>query len=267
MRKRLLGIALLVLGAILLLLSFRYTEKRATSLTCNGLRVRIADSSRLAFVTPRRVERYLRKHIGELRGRSLAAIDTHHVESLLDSLPAVRSAQVYTDCSGTLNVELRQRQPIARAIAQNGESCYIDDAGHRFVLDSLYAAHVLVISGAINLPPRHGCALPVSDSVTPSLWQQLFALSQYIHRSREWKPLFTQIYVASPQRVELIPRVGGFVINLGSPDNYAYKLDKLRSMYRANLPGEGLDAYSEINLAFSDQVVCTKREMSTNHGG
>ena len=73
-----------------------------------------------------------------------------------------------------------------------------------------------------------------------------------------WRAQIEQINVISPQRIELIPRVGSGVVVLGSLDNYAGKLRKLKKLYQDGFSSFGWNDYAEVDLRFRGQVVCRK---------
>lgn len=254
-RRSLLGIVALLGFITLFVLTYGYTRTKAEEVVCRSVSVRVMDSGELNFVTPRRVQEYLRVTMGDLRGRPAHEVNTHAVEQHLMKLPAVRTCQVYTDALGMLSIDLWQRRPKVRIMSRDGRSCYIDGEGMRFNLDSLYAAHTLVVSGNISYPPAQ-----VGQGVDSLFWSTLFEFVSYVDDHPLWHSLIGQVYVANAKRIELIPRVGGFIVVLGPCQDYRYKLRKLRSLYQASLPAPGLDAYREINLAFTNQVICTKWE-------
>ena len=68
-----------------------------------------------------------------------------------------------------------------------------------------------------------------------------------------------QIYINSEREFELIPRIGNQLIIFGDIDNYEYKFGKLKSFYLKTLPYVGWNTYNEINIQYSNQIICKKR--------
>ena len=56
--------------------------------------------------------------------------------------------------------------------------------------------------------------------------------------------------------LSLIPRSGRFTIRIGRLEEIDYKLEKLERFYRKGLPALGWDRYREVDVRFSDRVVC-----------
>ncbi|PID90980.1 MAG: hypothetical protein CSA97_00170 [Bacteroidetes bacterium] len=260
---RLFKVLVLLFGLGLMLLlgySFVYSATQGAEERCEKLRVSVKDSAHHRFMTPERVEQYLQLRLGVLEGLRLDSINTHRIEGIIAELPSVREVQAYTVGLGELRINVWQRTPLFRIIDGKQGACYVDAHGRTFPLDSQYAAHVLVVSGNLPAPPPD---ITHCDSTTSvrwrTFWPQLFELVQYLQQDRLWKNLFCQVYIVSPQRVELIPRVGGQIVVLGAIDGYQYKLNKLWSYFRTDLPQEVRDQYAQIDLSYSNQIVCQKK--------
>lgn len=89
--------------------------------------------------------------------------------------------------------------------------------------------------------------------------RHVYEVGKFIANDRLWKAMFSQIYVNTNREFELIPRVGNFRILLGDTAFMREKFNKLYLMYNRGLPRSGWNLYSQINLKFINQVVCTKR--------
>ena len=61
------------------------------------------------------------------------------------------------------------------------------------------------------------------------------------------------------QEVILIPRVGSHKIHFGLLVDIRNKLDYLYQFYTKIIPIKGWQQYSDINLNFKNQIICTKK--------
>ncbi len=248
-----------------------YAHAQGKELVCAKLEIKVLDSTQLAFVTAQRVSRFLKENYPSLVGTKLLDINTAELEAAIHSMSGVQDVQAYYGVDGVLRVDLQQRKPLFRIISQTGASCYVDCDGYTFPVDRYYTARVPLVTGNIGLPdgehlaPMDGVLdglIPLRDSVVrckEKNWAQLFELVRYLDADKFWRAQFAQIYVDSWMRIELIPRVGGQLIVLGSVENYQYKLNKLYSFYSALLTDERLEQYAVIDLQYSNQVVCQRR--------
>ncbi|MEA3451904.1 MAG: cell division protein FtsQ, partial [Bacteroidota bacterium] len=62
---------------------------------------------------------------------------------------------------------------------------------------------------------------------------------------------------------ELIPKIGDFRIILGSIDSIDTKIRNLKAFYQHAGSKISWDKYSKINLEYTNQIVCTKKNKNT----
>ncbi|MDR0567124.1 MAG: hypothetical protein LBG47_08850 [Prevotellaceae bacterium] len=242
-----------------------HARRQADKVLCTSLRVVIADSSVNRFVRREDIPAIFRRSGLAYFGKKIGEIPTREMEKALTERSLIRRANVYTTADGTLHVTVVQRKPIVRVYTDNGQSFYIDDEGFIIRPYSGYTSHVPVASGRIAAP--FGGAFRGSmfsffeeKKKRDHLLEQLYAFALYIAQNPFWQAQIEQIYVAAPQKVELIPRVGANIIRLGSFESFEYKLRKLEAMYEKGMPLSGWNAYEAIDLSFGNQVVCRKKQ-------
>ena len=80
-----------------------------------------------------------------------------------------------------------------------------------------------------------------------------------IDRSEFWRAQIVQINVNKDRQIELVPRVGGHLLVLGSAENVTDKLERLYSFYETGISRIGWNKYSSVSVAYENQVVCKKR--------
>ncbi len=227
-----------LIGVIIFLMAF--TEKKQELVNCQDFKV-IVEASANNFVDEQLVNNLLKKEdifpIGKLR----AEMEIDKIERALTNHSMIEEAHAYSDIIGNIGVDLIQRTPIVR-VHSLADSFYIDDNGERMNLSDSFTARVLVISGNINL----------------MLDQELFLLARYIYNSVFWKAQIMQVFVESNGDILLIPRVGYQKIIFGKVRDIEEKFNKLKLFYKKGA-NEGWNKYSEINLKFKNQVVCTRK--------
>jgi cell division protein FtsQ len=248
-----------------LVIALGFVDNKASMVTCSKIRIEIADSLENSFITKRDVLRSIEKQKSNLIGVQLKAINTHEIEQQLASMQAVKNIEVYKTIDGRLNVSVKQRKPIMRIINDQGQSYYIDNSGQIFPLSSKYTSHVIIVNGNIDEPfeinPNTQVMNWAGDEIEKNspLICKLYDFAKFIVNDSFWRAQITQIYVDDPNNIELIPRVGPHTILLGNLDDYELKLAKLKLFYKTALPEEGWNKYKQINLKYSNQIVCTKR--------
>ena len=225
-----------------LIVVFSFADSKSEKLVISGTSVNVVDSVKRGFVRDADVERIIKKKYPEIVGASVSGVNKEILEDLIDKIPYVKKSEVYNSLSGKLIVEIKQRNPIVRILAENGY--YIDAEGKKMPLSTNFTSRVLVVSGAVN------------DQL---IKEELFELVKFIINDEFWKSQITQIYIDRNKEYILIPRVGAHKIELGSIENYERKFQKLSSLYTKGFSKKCWNTYTKINLKYKDQVVCTKK--------
>ncbi|MBI2281226.1 MAG: hypothetical protein HYU68_11130 [Bacteroidetes bacterium] len=187
--------------------------------------------------------------------------NTLELEKKIINNPAIKDAQVYKTIDGKLNVTVKQRRPIVRIFTQN-ESYYIDEFGSLMPLSNKYTSRIMVVNGYLFEPfsKRYQFDFQsLEDTIaSKTLLDDVYKLASYIDKSDFWSAQIEQVYVNKDFEFELIPKVGNHKIVLGGIDNLPIKFNKLMVFYKKGLPKTGWNEYSEINLKYKNQIVCTK---------
>ena len=184
-----------------------------------------------------------------------------HLEEKLDNNHSIKDVHVHKTIDGKLVINVKQRRPIVRIFSRN-ESYYIDEEGNLMPLSSKYTARLLVVSGSLNEPfgKRYRFNYDnLNDTLTEkTLLDDIYKIAHYIDNSEFWKAQIEQIHVNKVYEFELVPKVGNHKIVLGGVENLDGKFEKLMIFYKKGLNKTGWNEYSEINLKYKNQVVCTK---------
>lgn len=185
-----------------------------------------------------------------------------NLEEKLINNHSIKDVQVYKTIDGKMIINVKQRRPIVRIFSRN-ESYYIDEKGNLMPLSSKYTARLLVVSGNLDEPfgKRYQFNYGnLNDTlIEKTLLDDIYKIANYIDNSEFWKAQIEQIDVNKESEFELVPKVGNHKIVFGGIDNLEGKFEKLMIFYKKGLSKTGWNEYSEINLKYKNQVVCTKR--------
>ena len=191
---------------------------QAEDRTCEGIRVEIIDSIPDGFITDEYVRSILTRNKISPEGMKISEVNLEQIEQLMLEESHIERASCYYDAAGRLCIKVVPQQPILHVISQKGEDYYLSSTG------------LPMATGTFNV----------------------------IHDDLFWSEQIEQIHVVSPEEIELYPRVGQHVIELGSVNGFQEKLGRLRTFYREGLERVGWNKYSKISLAYDGQVVCTR---------
>ena len=243
MKKFLLVCAILVLLGYLAFTAF-YFKGNVQDKVCKNFIVLVKDSLDKKFIQTKDIENLLRKEKLYPVDKALSSINTLEMEEAIMSNRLVKSVQVYSTQDGSIVASIRQRNPVLRIISHAEGSYYIDSERERMPISQNYTVYLPVATGNI------------SEKFAKN---ELYDFVMYVSKSPTWDAWIEQIVIDPNQKVQIIPRAGDFKVSLGTLDNYEDKLSKLKLFIEKGLKTVGWNRYSEINLEYNNQVVCTMK--------
>ena len=242
-KRILLSIVMLVLIAYLTVAITAFNRKPADQ-TCRDMELVIKDTAYAGFITKEELKGILQQKGIYPIGKKMERISTKSLERELSKHPLIDEAECYKTPSGKVCVEVTQRIPVMRVMADDG-NYYVDAEGQRMAVRTQYQAHLPLVTGRV-------------DSVLT--YRDMLPLARYIYNHRFWNAQIEQIYVNERHEVELVPRVGDQTILLGSVQDFETKLDNLMLVYKKVFSKAGWAMYDTVSLKFKNQVVCTRKK-------
>jgi len=201
------------------------------------------------LIQPEEFERLVAKKFGPMKGIPIDMIDMRAVEDFLELNPYLRQADVYLGASGRLVLNLHQRVPLMRVVDNSGRHWYVDTDTVRMPVSTHFTARVPLVNGNF----------PVTADVKQWPMDDLFRITEMLQDDDFMGSLIDQIYVESPQKIWLVPRLGPSRILLGTTEDLESKVERITKFYKKALPAQGWDAYSYIDTRFAGQIVAKRR--------
>ena len=245
MVKRILLSIVLLLVIAYLVVAVTAFNRKPTSQVCQDVELVIKDTVYAGFITKKEVATLLEKKGISPIGKDLERVRTKTLERELAKHPLIDQVECYKTPSGKLCIEVTQRIPILRVMSANGENYYLDNKGTVMPPDAKCVAHLAVVTGNVE---------------KSFAMRDLYKFGVFLHNNKFWDAQIEQIHVLPDQNIELVPRVGDHLVYLGKLENFEDKLARLKEFYKKGLNRVGWNKYSRINLEFSNQIICTKRE-------
>jgi cell division protein FtsQ len=225
---------------------------------CKGVKVKIDNKNNNHFVDEDEVRDLINRMGYHLEGQQMGEIDLKAIEYRLRENPSVQDAQVYATIDCAIQVEIEERNPIARVYNPNGTGFYIDENGKLMPLSNKFTARVILINGKRSLNYAGITSEDEAFAQDREFVAQLHSLAGYIHRDQFWKSLIAQIYIEDKGEVTLIPKVGKQKILFGKVEDFEDKFGKLKILYEEGFSKTGWNEYTSINLKYDNQVICSK---------
>lgn len=217
--------------------------QQTEEIVCEGVSIEISDSLQNVFITENDIQKILTKHKFSPKGLKLSDINIKQIEEVLQNNPYINEVQCFFTGQGLLRIKVVPQQPILHIISANGEDYYLNSTGDAMPI------------GEINID----LCIATGHISKKFAKESLLPLAQYILNQKFWNQLTEQIHVTETMNIEIAPRVGEHIIQLGCIDNFKEKLQRVEYFYKHGLPKVGWNKYKTINAAFKDQIVCTKK--------
>lgn len=230
-----------------------------TKKLCTRVEINIEDENENGFLKTAEIKQLLESRSIYPLSKKVTDINTRHIEDVLLKTPFVKTAECWISTEGFVYISMTQRTPIMRVKADNGEDYYIDDNGG-VMPNSQYTSDMIIVTGKVNR--AFAC-------------KYLSLMAKEIMQNDLWRNQIEQINVLEDNTIEIIPRVGDHIINIGELprserterrqelvtqyiDN---QLHRIELFYRYGLKEAGWNKYSYISLEYANQVICTRREL------
>ncbi len=243
--KKVLTITIAVLLSLYMVFGIVMTHVRNdVSRRCKGVTLVVKDSVECGTVSNSMVMDMLKDNWLDPTDKPMDKLLLDSMETVLRRHPFIRTAQCYMTSGGYLRIDITSKMPIARVRSSLGQDFYIDENGSILPCRGI-AVNVPVVTGNVN----HSIAAGT-----------LLELLKIIDSDEFWKAQTEQINITAKEQVQIVPRVGSHILELGSMEDFQSKLDRLRNFYDNGLDKIGWNKYSSISVAYKGQVVCRKKK-------
>lgn len=193
------------------------------------------------FIKPEAVNKLLIENRGSAKSIPKDKVDLNRLEKSINSNPMIEKSEVSVGIDGALKAVVKQRTPIARVFDVNG-SFYIDYQGNEMPLSDEFTARVPIISGEINQADR----------------DQLNDLLRFVYNDDFLKKNIIGVEVMPSGSLKMLNRDFDYSIDFGKTINIEKKFANYKAFFQKAVGDSSLYHYKNINLKFTQQVVCTK---------
>lgn len=257
--KKTITITLDVLIGIYLLLAFiRFNKPDEMTKVCTKVTIDIQDEATNGFINTQEIKHRLEINKLYPLEKPIRYVDARKIEEMLKASPFVKTAECFKTQDGHVCILLTQRMPVVRIKAVQGDDYYVDD-NDCIMPNSHYTSDLIIATGHISKWFAMNYISPVSKAI---MGDDL------------WRNQIEQINVLPDRSIELVPRVGEQIINLGQLPESKYKnerrklvndfinkkLTRLENFYKYGLSQAGWNKYSYINLEFDNQIICKRKK-------
>lgn len=229
---------LLVIFLLGFLLVFTNERQMNQKINLNNIIINDAD---ISFLNKELILDYLKNNSINFDNIFVQDFSKQDLENILNNHPGIKKVEVFANQKGVIDILIEQKRAIVR-IKSHIDDYYLDEFGKKMPLSDNYSPKVVVATGVINNSNHLG----------------IYEFVKEINKSDFWNAQVTQIHFEK-NNIFLIPRLGNQKIQIGNFENIVDKLGNLYHLYKTAIPIKGWQAYSDINLKFNNQIICTKK--------
>ncbi len=229
--------------------SVYYVYMQWAAVRCQAVVVNINPNSP-RFMDEEEIAGMIEKSGEPIVGHRLAAINIDKLEAKLSSFTTLNNVEIFRKVdskglsfSGKLIISVDQRTPVIR-MKNSTEDYYLDSEGIKIPTSPKYVERILIATGTIP------------DDLVKKM---LLKMSDYINKDDFWKAQIEQVFIQENGELLLVPQVGGYLIEFGTPEDYELKLRNLKAVYQQGFKNMGWNRYKAISVKYRNQVVCTKK--------
>ena len=242
----------LVIGAGTVVLLVAAIQKKDTE-KCTGVDITIKGVSNNFFVDKADILETITAICGgKPAGKPTGLFNLEAIEKVLQNNIWVKTAQLFFDNNERLQVNVLEREPVARVFTTKGSTFYIDSSIAMLPLSDKFSARLPVFT---NFPSDKRVLLKADSS----LLRGMLAISMAIQKDSFDMAMIDQVDITPQRTFEMVPKFGNTIIVFGDEKNAGEKLNKLRLFYREVIVKTGWNKYSEINVQYSNQVVAKRK--------
>jgi|GEM_PF-83592 len=237
-KKTILNIKLVLLIGLVLFLSVSASVRSESRfLTPTPI---VFDNPEQPLISEETVNKLLIQNKGSVKNIRKDALDLNSIESVLDTNPYIRNANVYVSVNGGVGVNVLQKTPLARV--QTKESFYIDEEGKVMPISPNFSVRVPLVTG----------------NVTKKNLSDVYKIMKSINEDLFFKKEIVGVVVKG-NKYTLLLREFDFIIDLGTSESREIKLSNFKAFYKKALRDKTIGAYNRVNLQIASQVICTKK--------
>jgi len=229
--------------------SVYYVYMKWAAVRCQAVVVNINPSSP-RFMDEAEIAGMIEKSGEPIIGHRLAAININKLEARLSSFTTLNNVEIFRKVdakgisfTGKLIISVDQRTPVIR-MKNSTDDYYLDGEGVKIPTSPKYVERILIATGTIP------------DDLVKKM---LLKMADFINKDDFWRAQIEQVFIQENGELLLVPQVGGYLIEFGTPEEYELKLRNLKAVYQQGFKNMGWNRYKTISVKYRNQVVCTKK--------
>lgn len=237
-----------ILAVVFVLIAF--SERKQGSVSVKDIVIKIENIEGNQFIDEADIVDLMQLDEENLKGASLDKLNLKQIETRIKKNRFVKDAQLYSDLKGNLVVKATLRRPVARLIRNDGPDGYIAEDGTVMPVSDKFTTRVVLISGSYIRG-----LLSIENLNKTEETKNLMTMLDMIREDDFWRAQIAQLDIDSKGHINIMPQIGGQVIEFGVANNLETKFKKMKIFYKEILPQRGWNTYKRVNLEYEGQII------------
>lgn len=239
-----LGLVLCALFIVLVMAASSHQEQQPVK----GFSLHIVNGNRMSVLEKKNLEKWILENPKvNVKGHLKSELNLKRIEAQASRNPWVEHADVFVDNNNQLQIDIRERKPVARVFELSGQSYYMDSS----------LAKMPVLSGNnFSTPIFTNAYFVKDDSMNKALSAKIVMMANLIGKDSFWNAMIGQIVVNADQTFTLIPLFAeNQKIIFGDTSRANEKLADLFAFYNHIPKKVGWDNYRILDVRYNGQIV------------
>lgn len=232
-----------ILCCVIVVLCGLWCNHHSGTLPCARVNIVVQDSVERQFVGVKEIVNYLDSCGLYPQGKVLSTVDCQTLEQSLKKHEMLRTACCYKTAYNGVCMVVDQRVPVMIVFTDDSCGYYVDMERTIMPMRSKVNVRVPVFRGAVN---------------ENSAKAEYYDFAQWLSKDAYWSKKIHEVHVLAPNDLILTQTDDNATILLGSLDDYASKLDKMRVFYEKGADIVDYSQYKAYDVRYSRQVVGKK---------
>lgn len=237
-----------ILAVVFTLIAF--SERKQGSVSVKDIVIKIDNIEGNQFIDESDIIDLMQLNEENLKGASLDKLNLKQIETRIKMNRFVEDAELYSDLKGNLVVRASLRRPVARLVRNDGPDGYIAEDGTVMPVSDKFTTRVVLISGSYI---RGLLQLENLNKIEET--KNLMTMLDMIREDSFWRAQIAQLDIDSKGHINIMPQIGGQVIEFGTAENLETKFKKMKIFYKEILPQRGWNTYKRVNLEYEGQII------------
>ena len=208
-----------------------YAYAQRESVRCQSIVVNISPNSP-RFMSEKEIADMIEKSGELIIGQRLSAIDINKLETKLTNFSTLKNVEIFRKVdskgfsfTGKLVISVDERTPIIR-IKNLTDDYYMDAEGVKIPVSGSYVERIMLATGTI---------------LDEAIKKSLLKMADFVNKNDFWRAQIEQVFIQANGQLLLLPQVGDYLIEFGTPDDYELKFRNLKAVYQQGFKESGME--------------------------